>query len=135
MYRPVCAKESVKDVWSFPESSIERPRSPKYFKSALFWYLLHVFLFLGCSKGSLKTARLFCDCRPPRMVAPQYRAEEICQKHNLLISCSPLQASAATFQNAAKTKLESSLDVQTEFNWTSKLISSLDIQIRILTRN
>ena len=38
---------------------------------------------------------------------------------------------AATFQNAAKTKLESSLDVQTEFNWTSKLISSLDIQTRI----
>ena len=77
------------------ESSIERPRSPRYFKSALFWYLLHVFfVFLGCSKGSLKTARLFSDRRPPRMIAPQYRAAEICQKHNLLISCCLLQASA-----------------------------------------
>ena len=52
------------------------------------------FLFLGCSKWSLKTARLFSDRRPPRMVAPQYRAAEICQKNNLLISCCPLQASA-----------------------------------------
>ena len=39
--------------------------------------------------------------------------------------------SAATFQNAAKTKLESSLDAQTEFNWPSKLESSLDVQTRI----
>ena len=92
MYRTVCAKENEKDVWSFPESSIERPRSPRYFKSALFWYLLHVFLFLGCSKGSLKTARIYSDRRPPCMVAPQYRAAEICQKHNLLISCCLLQA-------------------------------------------
>ena len=39
-----------------------------------------------------------------------------------------LAGSAATFKNAAKTKLESSLDVQTEFNWMSKLESSLDAQ-------
>ena len=41
------------------------------------------------------------------------------------------QRTAATFQNAAKTKLESSLDAQTEFNWPSKLESSLDVQTRI----
>ena len=45
MYRTVCAKESEKVEWSFPESSIEQHRSPKYFKIALFWYLLHVFFY------------------------------------------------------------------------------------------